>query len=240
MPSPKLPKLPSPLPAAPLTGPLAAPDPPGDAGGAAAPLLPTVSIVEETMRQARRAVAWALVGAALMVGALLAERQWSAVALQKAAERHAVANRLVGELRVADQELTLAAQMAAITGAAEWIERYERQLPALTQAIEHASILASPEAAARFRADTAASAELLARMQRSALEALKSGAADSARSLFDSPRYAEQRKKLRDATDLLTTESLAATGAEVDTLKERSFWIACAMLVATLGLGFVL
>ncbi len=46
----------------------------------ASPLLPTVSIVEQTMALARHSLALALAGAALIVGGLLVERLWLSAA----------------------------------------------------------------------------------------------------------------------------------------------------------------
>jgi diguanylate cyclase (GGDEF)-like protein len=203
-----------------------------------AQLLPTVSIVEETMRRARQAVALALAGAALMTAGLLAERLWSSDRLERAADRHAQAYKLAGEVRMAEQQLTVAAQMAAVTGEHDWIERFDHQGPALAQTIEHAALLAPPEVAQRYRDKTADASALLARMHQSALDALNSGAAASARALFDSPRYNAQTRLLREANEELTAASLAATEREVHVLRQRSYVVVGAMLVLTLGLGF--
>lgn len=76
---------------------------------ASAPLLPTVSIVAQTMALARRSLALALAGAALIVGGLLAERLWISAAHAAAADRYAQAQRLAGDVRLADQRLTSSA-----------------------------------------------------------------------------------------------------------------------------------
>ncbi len=203
-------------------------------------LLPTVSIVEETMRQARRAVAVALLGAALLAALLLGQHQWSSVALQSAADRHAMAHKLVGEVRVADQQLALAAQMAAITGELHWVERFEKLVPELALAIEHASLLAPQAVAASYRERTADTAALLARMNASAAEALKSGAFESARALFDSPRYLAQTQLLRAATEELTQASLAATEQAVRSQRHAALLSSGLVLTLSLALGVVL
>jgi hypothetical protein len=61
-----------------------------------------------------------------LTATLLAERLWSGAQLENAADRHAQANRLAGEIRLAEQELIQAGQSAALTGEASWIERYDR------------------------------------------------------------------------------------------------------------------
>jgi diguanylate cyclase (GGDEF)-like protein len=205
-----------------------------------AKLLPTVSIVEETMRLASRAVATALVGAALMTAVLLGERLWSSTALERAADRHAMAQKLAGDVRLLDQQLVQATQMAAMTGERSWIDRYDKLAPELPLLLEHATLLAPPDVAHRFEQKTREAAALLARMQHSALDALTSGATESAQALFTSERYIAQTGLLREATEELMAASLAATEDEVRSLRQRSYLIAAAMLVLSVGLGLTL
>ena len=200
-------------------------------------LLPTVSIVEETMRRARRAVAVALLGAGLMAALLLGQHQWSAAALQRAADRHAQAHKLAGDVRTADQQLAVAAQMAALTGDAAWIDRYEKLVSELALAIEHARLLAPQVDTERYQARTSDTSALLARMHASATEALKSGAADSARALFDSERYLSQTRLLREATEELTRASLAATQQEVNRQHTAALASTGAVLLLALAVG---
>ena len=203
-------------------------------------LLPTVSIVEQTMRQARRAMAMALAGAAVMTVVLLAERLWSSRALERAADRHAVAAKLAGDVRLAGEQVALAAQMAMATGERHWIERYDKLAPELTQSIEHASLLAPPEAAEHYRAKTYEAGMELSTLQAAAFEALGAGSAATARRIFDGERYSSQNKLLREATEELTAATLAATDNEVRLLQSRSYGVAGAMLVLILGTGLML
>jgi diguanylate cyclase (GGDEF)-like protein len=200
------------------------------------PLLPSVSIVEQTMRQARRAVAVTLGGAALWTAALLVERLWSADELARAAGRLASAQEVAGRLRATEQQLADAAQLASITGDARWVERYAHLVDQLGQTIEHASLLAPLPVAQRYRSGTAATAAETARMRASALEALRSGAHGSARALFDGERYRRNSRLLAEANAELAAASLAATEAELAHLKRRN-WLACggAILLALLA-----
>ncbi len=211
-----------------------------EAPAAAPRLLPTVSIVEETMRQALRAVAVALACTALLTTTLLAERLWSSAQLEHAADRHAQANRLAGEIRLTEQELLQAAQSAALTGEASWIERYDRLTATLTQKVEHASLLVPMNVAQRYRDKTVDAANEIAQMRQSALNALQSGALDAARSLFDGERYTSRTRLIREATEELTAVSLAATESRVRELRTRSYAVAAAALTITLGGGFFL
>jgi diguanylate cyclase (GGDEF)-like protein len=203
-------------------------------------LLPTVSIVEETMRQALRAVSLALACTALLTVTLLAERLWSSAQLEHAADRHAQANRLAGEIRLAEQELLQAAQSAALTGEASWIERYDRLTANLTQKIDHASLLVPLTVAQRYREKTHEASADIAQMRQSALNALNSGALDAARTLFDGERYTSRSKTIRDATEELTAISLAATERQMRELRTRSYIVAGVALTLTLGGGFFL
>ncbi len=206
----------------------------------AEPLLPSVSIVEQTMRQARRAVAITLGGAALWTAALLTERLWSAEELARAAARQAAAHEVAGRLRVTEQQLLQAAQTASLTGDRGWIDRYDRLVDQLGQTIEHASLLAPLEVAERYRSQTAAAAAEIARMRASALEALKSGAHESARALFDGERYGRNSRLLSDANEELTAASLAATQAEVARLERRSWLMSGGAALLALLAGAVL
>ncbi len=203
-------------------------------------LLPTVSIVEETMRQALRAVALALVCTSLLTATLLAERLWSSAQLEHAADRHAQANRLAGEIRLAEQELLQAAQSAALTGEASWIERYDRLTANLTQKIEHASLLVPLTVAQRYRDKTKEASAEIAQMRQSALNALNSGALDSARTLFDGERYTSRTRLIREATEELTAISLAATERQIRELRTRSYIVAGLALAFTVGGGLLL
>lgn len=200
------------------------------------PLLPSVSIVEQTMRQARRAVAVTLAGGALWTALLLIERLWSADEQTRAAGRLGAAHEVAGRLRATEQELLDTAHLASITGDARWIERYGRLVDQLGQTTEHASLLAPLTVAERYRSETAATAAEIARMRASALDALRSGAHASARALFDSERYRRNSRLMSAANAELAAASLAATQAEVARLQRRS-WLASssAMLLALLA-----
>ena len=206
----------------------------------AGPLLPTVSIVEQTMRQARRAVAMTLAGAAAVTALLLAERLWAVQALAAAADRHASALQVAGTLRVTEQQLMQAAQSASLTGDRAWIDRYDRLVYQLNQNIEHASLLAPTSVTARYREKTEAAAAEIARMRASALEALNSGAHESARALFDGERYSRNTQLLSAANDELTRASLVATEAQMHELQQRSWLVTGAALLLALAVGFTL
>ncbi len=205
----------------------------------AGPLIPTVSIVEQTMALARQSVALALAGAALIILSLLADRFWLTAAHAAAAERHARAQRLAGELRLADQQLTATALLAVVSGARRWVEAYDTHLPELEQALRQAKALAPPAVAGRFDQQTRTAAEELGNLRESAFEAVTVGAADVARSIFDGPRYQHHTRLLAAATAEFTAATVAATEAELTALKQRTLALGGAALLGAslLGLG---
>jgi diguanylate cyclase (GGDEF)-like protein len=205
-----------------------------------APLLPSVSIVEATMQQARRAVAITLAGAALWTAVLLAERLWTAEALARAAERLGTAHEVAGRLHVAEQQLWQAAQTASLTGDRAWIDRYDRLVDQVGQTVEHAALLAPLAVAEQYRSKTAAAAAEIARMRASALDAMKSGAHASARALFDGERYGRHSRLLAEANAELTGASLAANRAELARLEQRGWLMSGGAVLMALLAGAML
>ena len=191
------------------------------------------------MRQARRAVALALIGSAAVGVMLLAERMWSSQALANAAERHATAHRLAGEIRVTEQQLLLAADAASRTGEAGWVDRFDRLANQQTQTIEHTVLLAPAEVAMRYREATREAGPLVQRMRASALKAMSTGSHQAARGLFEGEPYSKANQALNQANEQLAQAMQARTAAELNQLKARSYWVTggSLLLVAWLGLA---
>jgi diguanylate cyclase (GGDEF)-like protein len=204
------------------------------------PLLQTVSIVERTMALARHSLAVALAGAALIVGGLMAERLWLSTAHEAAADRHARAQRLAGDVRLADQRLTSAAQLAVATGARRWVDDYDTHLPELDDALTGAKALAPAAAAARFDQQTRVANEELASMRESAFEAVTVGAMDVARTIFDGERYRNNTRMLAAATAEFTAATVTATQAELAALKHRALLFDAVVLLGAFLLGVAL
>lgn len=203
-------------------------------------LLPTISIVEETMRQALRAVSIVLACTGVLTALLLGERLWSTSELERAANRHATANRLTGEIRLGDNELQQAATVAAQSGDAAWIDRYQKLLETLPQQVDHLSLLVPARVAGRYRDSTAAASGDIAAMRQSALEAIKSGALPAAQALFASDRYAHKVHLLRQFTEELSTVALATTEREMRALQTRTYIAAGVAMLLSLGVGLTL
>jgi diguanylate cyclase (GGDEF)-like protein len=204
------------------------------------PLLPTVSIVEQTTALARHSLALALAGAALIVAGLLAERQWLSAAHEATSVRYARAQRLAGDVRLADQRLTSAAQMAVATGERRWVDDYDTHLPELESALAEAKALAPPAAARRFDQQTSVANEELGSMRESAFEAVTVGAVDVARTIFDGERYRNNTRMLAAATAEFTAATVDASQAELAALKRRSMLVGAVVLLGAVMLGAAL
>ena len=192
------------------------------------------------MRQARRAVALALIGAAAVGAAMLAERVWSSQALADAAERHATAHRLAGEIRVTEQQLLLATEAASRTGEAGWIDRFDRLTNQQTQTIEHTVLLAPADVAQRYREATREVSGLIQRMRASALKAMSTGSHEAARGLFEGEPYGKANSALNQANEQLAQAMQAATAAELTLLKRRSYAVTAGSLLLAMVLGLAL
>lgn len=207
---------------------------------AAEPLLPTVSIVEQAMAQARRSLALALCGTALIVVGLLADRWWVSSAHEAAADHHGRAQRVAGAIRLADERLTSAAQMAVSTGERRWIDEYDARLPELQAALEEGKAFAPAAIVGRFDQQTRAAAEELASLRESAFEAVTVGAVDSARAIFDSERYRHNTRLLTAATAEFTEAAVQAAQEELQIVTRRAVAAGTVVLVGTLLLGALL
>ena len=203
-------------------------------------LLPTVSIVEETMRQALRAVAVALSGTIVLTTLLVGERLWTTAELDRAAERNATANRLASEMALVEQQLQQAADTAAASGDPGWIERFDKLNGVLTSQIEHVSLLAPLHVVRAYRDKTAAASTDIAKMRVSALETLKSGALPAAQGLFSSQRYSSQTRLLREATAELAATAVASTANGVSALHTRAYIVAGGAMALAVAVGTLL
>ncbi len=213
---------------------------PNSAAPSGTPLLPTVSIVKQTMGRARRSVALAMVGSALIVSAMLIERSWFAAAQEKAEARHAQALRLAGDVRLANEQLTLDAQMAVATGEALWIKRHDSRLPELAADLEAARVLAPPEARRRFDARMELAHQELTGMRESAFEALTVGAPEVARKIFDGESYRRQSQELSDATSDFVAATVVTTEYELAALAQRSVLIGGLVILGAAMLGLAM
>src|SRR5262245_16115068 len=86
----------------------------------------STTIVGQSTAYARRVVALALGGAAVLVGGFVIDRVIYSRQLQEATRRLVLAEQAAGDIRLADERLTMSANMAAATAERRWIDRYDR------------------------------------------------------------------------------------------------------------------
>lgn len=162
--------------------------------------MPTSKIMRHTAATARRTVLLALGGAAVVIVAVVLERTNFERAQSTAIVRMFEANRAAADILLADEQLTMAANMAVATGEKRWIERYENSLADIGKAIDRAKRLASPSAAKKFDQETRVSNDRLVQLERAAFDAMNKGDVRGARRLLDSGLYAHYKRTLADGS----------------------------------------
>ncbi len=133
----------------------------------------------------------------LLVAAILARPAWQAwqsyvhVRTTETQLRQVVG--LEGSIMHSDEVLTMSARMAAATGNAEWISRYEKSSPRLDSTIkEILNIYAYDDGNAGAVLATLAGDKLV-KMENEALELVRQGNDEDAAALLQSPEYQEQK-----------------------------------------------
>lgn len=198
------------------------------------------SIVKLSTRKARRAVLAALVGVAVIAGCFLAERFAFQKEFSAASQRLLRAELAASHLRLADERLTMSANMAAATGGKAWIKRYNDNIPLIDSAIAEAAIIAPSDESARFEAETRASNDRLVQLEREAFAKVRADDAPGARAILDSEEYAAHKKILQRGTERFITSVLADVAADLAAVKRRAFVIITGLLVVSLAGGLIL
>ena len=198
------------------------------------------SIVKLSTRKARRAVFAALLGIAAIACCFLAERAAFQREFSTASQRLLDAQVAADAIRLADERLTMSANMAAATGAEAWVKRYEDNIPLIDAAIAQAAKAAPPDAVARFDAETRASNDGLVELEREAFEKIRAGDQPGAKALLDGQDYAKHKNILREGTDRFIDVVIAAENAELAAVRRRALVITTGLLAVALMGGFIL
>ena len=192
--------------------------------------------MRHTATTARRTVQIALIGAAVMVLAVIFERTTFERAQRSAMLELLAADHIGAEILLADERLTMSANMAAATGENRWLARYEANVPIIDNAIRRATELASTPAAREFDAKSRASIEHLIALQRAAFAALQKGDAKGARRLLDSGLYRHNKQLLTESTTKFFESTVGAIRARLLGLQQRTE-IALPLIIVLCGLG---
>lgn len=190
-------------------------------------------IVHKAMRTARRIVLIAFLGATLLVSLLIFERAVFQQTFEAASAAARKAAHLADVILLADERLTMSANMAAATGELRWIERYEQYIPQIDAAIAAATAMAPPRVADRFDAETRVANDRLVAMEQRTFEMVRARLLGGARAIVDSGDYAEQKSIRAEGGERFTAALLASADASVTRVKTRS--IALVILLLALG-----
>jgi diguanylate cyclase (GGDEF)-like protein len=193
------------------------------------------TVVEGTLRTARRTVALALLAVLLVLGLAMIERLWFLRAHDRATERVTEAQRVNGAVRLADEQLTMSAFMAAATGEPRWIERYDTHLPEIDAALAAGEAIAPSSVARRFNQQTKEANDRLVALETAAFDAVRAGRTAQARAILDSNAYALDKQRLSDGTQEFTGSTLRAMQLELTSLRSLATEIMVAVLALSLA-----
>ena len=192
--------------------------------------------MRQTASTARRTVLIALIGAAVMIAVVFVERVSFERAQGKAMAELLAANRAVAEILLADEQLTMSAHLAAETGDKRWIDRYERLIPIMDEAIERAKGLAPETASAEIDKTTRIANDRLVAIERAAFRRLKAGDTRGATRLLDSGLYKHHKRVLADSTERFFDKAVVSSRQKLLDLQKRVELTIPLILVAG-GLG---
>ena len=198
------------------------------------------SIVKLSTRKARRAVFAALLGIAAIAGFFVIERFAFVREFSVASQRLLQAHRAADQILLADERLTMSANMAAATGAEGWIKRYDDNIPLIDTAIAEAIKIAPLADAERFDAETRVSNDRLVQLEREAFAKINAGDLQRARKLLDSEEYAAEKRILQEGTKRFIDAIITAVSAELAAVERRAIVIMIGLLSVSLIGGLVL
>lgn len=149
----------------------------------------------------------------------------------RASERQAVrVAELRGTFAYLDEWLTMSAHMAALTGEARWVSRYEEASPDLAAAIAEAVALSTPEVSAALARTTEEARRGLTQMERTALAMAGAGDRDGARALLDGPEFAYLKASYASGIEALGQDLMTLAATRTEALTKRA-WVEAAELV---------
>jgi diguanylate cyclase (GGDEF)-like protein len=192
--------------------------------------------MKQTAKTARRTVRIALAGAAVMIIAVVVERAYFEHAQRTAMLELVAADRAANEILLADERLTMFANLAVATGERRWLDRYKANVPIINGAIRRAATLADTPIAKSFDRKTRAANDRLLALERSAFKAMSEGDRKGARRLLDSGLYKYNKRRLAEGTAGLLAGTLATVRTQLFNLQHRTE-IALPLIIVLCGLG---
>ncbi len=174
------------------------------------------SIVKQATDAARRSLLWSFAGGAAILCVFVGERFLFQEQQTVAIEHALKAQKASGQILLADERLTMSANMAAATGEQRWIDRYEDNIPVIDDAIAEARALAPSDAARRFDEETRVSNDRLVEIERRSFDEVRQGRVAQARGLLDGLPYAQHKQVLSNGTSRFAGAAISAARENLD------------------------
>lgn len=188
------------------------------------------SVVDVSFRTAKRAVAIALTGVAAFTILMMAERAYFQDRLHDAIQEMVQAINTSADIRLADEQLTTSANLAAATGDLKWIERYEASLRTIERALAAAERLA-PEEVQQLWLETEKHNTRLTEFERQAFKLVEAGRLEEARALLESSGYAEHKDTLDDSLQRFLTAIIAIMEGRLENAAFQSHLVYLSLLL---------
>ncbi|MEJ0060837.1 MAG: EAL domain-containing protein [Terricaulis sp.] len=193
------------------------------------------SIAKQATKLARTTLQVAFGGFALIATASIGTLLFFENAHRHAADRLLQAQHATDMVLLADERLTMSANMAAATGEQRWIARYDANIPMIDEAIAAAAALASPEVAQRFDLETREANDRLVAMESAAFDAVRADDLPRARAILDGSAYAAQKSLLSAGTLQFTDSLVGEVRGDLDAIERTAHVLL--PLIALLAIG---
>jgi diguanylate cyclase (GGDEF)-like protein len=188
-------------------------------------------------RTARRVVAASFAAVLVLVLALMLERANSLQVSDQAHVQVLAARQVADHILLLDEQLTLSANLAAASGQAQWVQRYEQLIPQMDAALARATAMAEPDVAARFNAETSAANDRLVVLERQAFERVARSDLAAAQALLAGAEYAQHKAVLAQGSDRFMQSLQDAAAQQAQHLRQRS-WALVLGILALAALAF--
>lgn len=177
------------------------------------------SIVAGAFKTARSTILICVFSIASLVIAFVGQRLLYDQAFRAASELAGLATSVAADIILADERLTMSANMAAQTGERRWIDRYNSYIPDINSALKIATSMASPQDAERLERETKLANDALVEMERRSFIAVESGDLPGARMILDSQAYLQEKNTLKDGSGRFLNSVINATRIRMENVR---------------------
>ncbi|MFJ2684306.1 putative bifunctional diguanylate cyclase/phosphodiesterase [Pseudomonas sp. NPDC087342] len=177
------------------------------------------SIVSGAYRTARTTISICVFSIATLLIAFVGQRLLFEQAFRAASELSASAMSAAADIILADERLTMSANMAAQTGERRWIDRYNSYIPEIDNAIKIATAIASPQVAELLERETKLANDMLVEMERRSFVAVQEGDLARAKMILDSEAYLQEKNILKDGSNRFLNSVIDATRNRMETVQ---------------------